>query len=136
MLMAVGGVISTFGSNYEAATAGFFGFVPSGVLLAVFTWTVKDGRWPSFPRLIIAALPAVFMMALMSYAVATAPPPPPPPPTVAEMLEDHTLLDCEILRPAAEEARYEMTGAQFGGVTVDELKYYGKVHGLYWQNCS
>ena len=114
-------------------------FLSSGMMFIVFTWRAKDGRLSTLHyRLVLAAVPLLVLtviMSLFAWYMIFEYEPPPPPPTVAEMLEDRTLLDCDILRPAAEDARYELMGAQFGGATKHEIEYWAMVQAVYIQNC-
>lgn len=116
-------------------------FLLSGILFIVFAWRAKDGRLLALRyRLVLAAAPLIVLAVLLVLVVITLVvliEDMPPPPSVADMLADHALLDCDVLEPAAEEARFEMSMAQFGGgLTKDEIRYYGQVHALYWQNCA
>lgn len=115
-------------------------FLLSGMMFIIFSWRAEDGRLLALRyRLVIAAAPLMALVVItvlvaIGLAVAGSVP---PTPSVADMLADHTLLDCDVLEPAAEEARFEMSMAQFGGgLTKDEIRYYGQVHALYWQNCA
>ena len=126
--------------QYAAATLMAF-FLLSGMLFIVFAWRAEDGRLLALRyRLVLAATPLIVLAVLMILFVITlymVIEDMPPTPSVADMLADHALLDCDILEPAAEEARFEMAMAQFGGgLTKDEIRYYGQVHALYWQNCA
>lgn len=134
--MVFGGIASMIMLDFNVVVAVLFGFLPSGIMFIAFTWTAKDARWPPFPvRLILAVLPAVLMTALVAYAAAVAPPPPPPPPTVAEMLDDPTLVDCKLLKPAYEEARWATGYGIAPGMSKDEIMYHVSIVSLFHKNC-
>ena len=115
-------------------------FLLSGIMFIVFAWRAGDGRLFALRyRLVLAAAPLIVLAMLVVLIAITLVliEDMPSTPSVADMLADHTLLDCDVLEPAAEEARFEMSMAQFGGgLTKDEIRYYGQVHALYWQNCA
>ena len=57
------------------------------------------------------------------------------PPSVTDMMADHSLVDCDILRPAAEEAFMSVSPHYAGLHSDDELMYYFGVLDTYTKNC-
>ena len=113
-------------------------FPISGVMMIVFTWRAENGRLTR-RRWVLMFVPALFGLTLASLMAMAyeEPPPPPPPPSVDDMLDDPSLIDCSVLRPAAADAQYGLSVGRYDALTTaDEMEYYKKVYVTYVKNCK